>query len=111
MIQMDKKKKRIFIIVWVALILVLFAAVLLTGGAAKESEPVRDVMRDAVLHEDHKVSFLGWIDVNPGLLFPHCGYPALCWQLAALILDFCNSEVQVCAWQVSASVRASCQLV
>ncbi len=68
MIQMDKKKKRIFIIVWVALILVLFAAVLLTGGAAKESEPVRDVMRDAVLHEDHKVSFLGWIDVNPAFI-------------------------------------------
>ena len=37
MIHMDKKKKRIFIIVWVALILVLFAAGAPDGRSGKSN--------------------------------------------------------------------------
>ena len=64
---MDKKKRNRFIIVCTIILAVLLALIFVTGGA-KEEEPIRMVMKDAVLHEHAKISFFGMMDVNPALI-------------------------------------------
>ncbi len=70
---MKKEKRRIrrrtvFIIVWLLLIAAILAAVLtLSSGSGGESESVKEVMRDGVLHETNKISLFG-LEVNPGLI-------------------------------------------
>ena len=63
---MKQNKRKL--ILWLALIVVLLAASLLTGTSGGESESVQEVMRDAVLHESGQVSLFGIKDVNPGLI-------------------------------------------
>ena len=63
---MKQNKRKL--ILWLALIVVLAAASVLTGGAGGETESVQEVMRDAVLHESGRVSLFGIKDVNPGLI-------------------------------------------
>lgn len=65
---MTKQERRKAIILFSLAALVFMIASLLTGGGGAEEEPIRDVMRDAVLHDMNKVSLLGIIDVNPGLM-------------------------------------------
>ena len=65
---MSKKKRRIALISWICLMAVLLAASLLTGGAKVKSESIKEVMRDAVLHESNKVGLFGLKDVNPALI-------------------------------------------
>ena len=55
---MSKKKRAVFIVVWVALMVVVLVAALLVGGSG-ESESIKVVMRDAVLHGTNKVSLFG----------------------------------------------------
>ena len=64
---MKSKKKQVFIIVWIAVIVLLAAAAILVGSAPK-AETVQETMRDAVLHETGQVSLFGLKDVNPGLI-------------------------------------------
>ena len=52
---------------FVVIVLALLAGCLLTPSGG-ESEPIQEVMRDAVLHEQNKVSLFGLIEVNPGLI-------------------------------------------
>lgn len=61
-----KQHKKAFI-VWLVLIAALVAATIMIGPAASH-EDVRVAMRDAVLHEENRVSLFGWMDVNPGLI-------------------------------------------
>lgn len=61
------KSKRKFVILWVLLIVVLFAGSLLTASPGKV-ETIQVTMRDAVLHEENQISLLGWKSVNPGLI-------------------------------------------
>ena len=63
---MKQNKRKL--ILWLALIVVLAAASVLTGGAGGETESVQEVMRDAVLHETGRISLFGLKDVNPGLI-------------------------------------------
>ena len=63
---MKQNKRKL--ILWLALIVVLVAASVLTGGAGGETESVQEVMRDAVLHETGRISLFGIRDVNPGLV-------------------------------------------
>jgi len=63
---MSKKQKLVSGIVFAALLVVSLLGVLLTGHGGEE-EPIREVMKDAVLHEHAKVAFLGFT-VNPGLI-------------------------------------------
>ena len=63
---MKQNKRKL--ILWLALIVVLAAASVLTGGAGGETESVQEVMRDAVLHETGRISLFGIRDVNPGLV-------------------------------------------
>ena len=54
-------------ILWVLLVAVLFAGSLLTASPGK-AETIQTTMRDAVLHEDNRISLFGWKNVNPGLI-------------------------------------------
>ena len=64
---MDKKKRTRELIVFAVIVLALLAGCLLTPSGG-ESEPIQEVMRDAVLHEQNKVSLFGLTEVNPGLI-------------------------------------------
>lgn len=64
---MSKKKRAVFIVVWVALMVVVLVAALVVGGS-DESESIKVVMRDAVLHGTNKVSLFGIKDVNPAYI-------------------------------------------
>ena len=65
---MDKKKRRVQLTVWIVLMVAFFAAALLIGAQNTESESIKEVMRDAVLHESNKISLFGIMDVNPALI-------------------------------------------
>ena len=64
---MSKKKRAVFIVVWVALMVVVLVAALVVGGSG-ESESIKVVMRDTVLHGTNKVSLFGIKDVNPAYI-------------------------------------------
>ena len=64
---MSKKKRAVFIVVWVALMVIVLVAALLVGSSG-ESESIKVVMRDAVLHGTNKVSLFGIKDVIPAYI-------------------------------------------
>lgn len=75
---MSKKRKIISLAVLGVLLLASLALSLLLGkGGAKES--LQTIMRDAVLHEDNKISLFGLMDVNPAWSFPGLSSRACCW--------------------------------
>ena len=53
---MSKKKRAVFIVVWVALMVIVLVAALLVGSSG-ESESIKVVMRDAVLHGTNMSAF------------------------------------------------------
>ena len=62
------KRKKLFLIVWGLSILAVLAGIILVGfppGGKEES--ITEAMRDAVLHEENKMSLFG-LPVNPGLI-------------------------------------------
>ena len=77
------KKKRIFLIVWLALIVLLIAAIVIAGFSRKNDESLREIMRDGVLHEANKISFFG-LEVKPGLISAYVVTGVL--LLAALLI-------------------------
>ena len=62
-----KKNRRTALLVWLVLLCVLRAASLAVGGLPK-GESIRETMRDAVLHEENKISLFGWLAVNPAVV-------------------------------------------
>lgn len=64
---MGKKKKIIGIVLFAGLAVLLIIGTVLIQSQGHHGS-IREVMRDAVLHETNKISLLGWIDVNPGLV-------------------------------------------
>lgn len=62
-----KKNRRTALLVWLVLLCVLLAASLAVGGLPK-GESIRETMRDAVLHEENKISLFGWLAVNPAVV-------------------------------------------
>lgn len=64
---MTKRKRAVFIIIWIALLLFTLIAAFLTGGGG-DKESIKSVMRDAVLHGDNKIDFLGIKSVNPAFI-------------------------------------------
>ena len=62
---MSKKTKIISAAIFAVLIALLLVGIILTPGA--EKEPIKDAMRDGVLHEDNKIALFG-LEVNPGLI-------------------------------------------
>ena len=65
---MSKKQKKISAAVFVCIMVVLLAAIVLTGSPQGKTESISEVMRDAVLHETGKMNFFGIKAVNPGLI-------------------------------------------
>ena len=69
---MSKKKRVTGLVVWLCIVVALLVCRLLVGiwvGApAVKHESIKEVMRDAVLHESNKISLLGMKDVNPALI-------------------------------------------
>lgn len=64
---MSKKRKTISFAVWLSLIFITLAGVLLTSSSEK-NETVRQIMKDAVLHDSNKIALPGSLEVNPGLI-------------------------------------------
>lgn len=62
------KRKRVIIVIWLCVIAALFAGVFLLGTPAEKHETVKEMMRDAVLHESNAISFFGIKEVNPALV-------------------------------------------
>lgn len=62
------KNKKIFTGIWVCIVLVLLAGIFVTNQSGGKHETIKEVMRDAVLHESGKISFLGIKDVNPAFI-------------------------------------------
>ena len=63
---MSKRRKRISLAVWLALILLTLTGVFLTDSAG-QSESIQELMRDAVLHDGNQIDLFG-LRVNPGLI-------------------------------------------
>lgn len=63
-------KRRTQIIIWIVITLALLGASIAVGNLTPpgESESIKVLMRDAVLHEHEKVSLFGIKDVNPALI-------------------------------------------
>ncbi len=76
------KRRKIFLIVWLALIVLLLAVIFLIGPSPEKDESIKEVMLDGVLHESNKVSFFG-MAVNPGLV---SAYTVTAILLAAAVL-------------------------
>lgn len=65
---MNKKKRITGLCIWLCAAVVFLVAGLLVGSPAEKHGSIKEVMRDAVLHEDHKISLLGLLEVNPALI-------------------------------------------
>ena len=65
---MGKKKRATALAIWLCVVLILLVCGLVTGGSTVKHESIKEVMRDAVLHESNKISLLGVVDVNPALI-------------------------------------------
>ena len=62
------KRKKLFLIVWGLSILAVLAGLILVGfPSGGKEESITEAMRDAVLHEENKMSLFG-LPVNPGLI-------------------------------------------
>ncbi|MBO5198478.1 MAG: F0F1 ATP synthase subunit A [Lachnospiraceae bacterium] len=64
---MSKKRKIISLAVWLSVVLLALVGVIMTNGSEK-TESIREIMRDAVLHDRNKISLFGYMEVNPALI-------------------------------------------
>lgn len=64
---MDKKKRMVGMIGFAIIAIVLMIATILVQSPGSH-ESIRELMRDAVLHEKNKISLFGMKDVNPSLI-------------------------------------------
>ena len=65
---MSKKKRiRTIVIMLIAVVILAVISLLIGDGGGKE-ETIRETMKDAVLHDENKMSLFGIIDVNPSLI-------------------------------------------
>lgn len=64
---MRKKNAKLFISLWIVLIVLVTVVSFLVPGV-DSGESIKEVMKDAVLHEENKVSLLGIKDVNPSFI-------------------------------------------
>lgn len=68
---MSKKQRNISLAVVIAVLAVLLVGIILTGTDEGHHESIKELMRDAVLHDKNKVAFFG-LEVNPGLISAFC---------------------------------------
>ncbi len=77
------KGKKIFLAVWIALIAVIIALIFIIGLPPGETESIKEVMKDGVLHDLNKMNFFG-IRVNPAVISAYIVTAAL--LLAAVLI-------------------------
>ena len=66
--KQEKKNSRVrLILVMIVLLAALLAAIFLTDPGGEKTESIQAVMKDAVLHEDNQMAFLG-MRVNPSVI-------------------------------------------
>ena len=66
--KQEKKNSRVrLILVMIVLLAALLAAIFLTDPGGEKNESIQAVMKDAVLHEDNQMAFLG-MRVNPSVI-------------------------------------------
>ncbi len=65
---MSKKKRAISLVVWICTAVVFLILSFVVGGTSEKHGTIKEVMRDAVLHETHKMSLFGLVEVNPALI-------------------------------------------
>ena len=64
---MDKGKRTRFLVVAAIVLVLLLVGIILTNKGEAHHETIKEVMKDAVLHGDNKISFFG-LAVNPALI-------------------------------------------
>ena len=64
---MSKKKRIKTIVIMLCVVIVLAVLSIVIGSDGKE-ETIKETMKDAVLHDENKISLFGLIDVNPSLI-------------------------------------------
>ena len=62
------KRRAVFLVVWLLVIFALLGAILILKSPPKETESIKEVMKDGVLHDKNKISLFGILDVNPALI-------------------------------------------
>lgn len=65
---MSKKKRMTSLCIWIGAALLFFVLGLLVGGPEEKHGSIKAVMRDAVLHEEHRISLFGLKEVNPAVV-------------------------------------------
>lgn len=65
---MDDKKKKNSIVFFALVLALLVVGIFLTGGNSGTELSIKEVMRDQVLHDVHKINLFGFKAVNPGLI-------------------------------------------
>ena len=61
---MNKEKRKKILIIMILILAVLLVGIVFSSPHSVKHETVKEAMRDAVLHEDNKVSFFG-LAVDP----------------------------------------------
>ena len=62
------RKTAVAFIIWLFLAITLLILSLITGASNSEPESIKEVMKDAVLHESNQISLFGLINVNPAVI-------------------------------------------
>ena len=65
---MSRKQRTVSILLLGCIIVILLVGIFLLRGSTQETESIREAMRNEVLHESHRINFLGIKQVNPGLI-------------------------------------------
>ena len=65
--NMFVKEHKKAVTVWIGLMIIFLIASFLTGSAGGH-ESLRNAMRDAVLHEENRISLFGIMNVNPSVI-------------------------------------------
>lgn len=65
---MSKKKRIKTIVIMLIAVIVLAVLSILIGDNGGKTETIKETMKDAVLHDENKISFFGIMDVNPSLI-------------------------------------------
>ena len=65
---MTKKRRMMSFLVLGIVLVLLLAGIFLTGQHGGGHGDIKELMKDAVLHEDGKISLLGFANVNPSLI-------------------------------------------
>ncbi len=84
---MSKQKKLWILLLGLVFIAALILGIVLTAQSGDSGESIKELMRDAVLHEDNRVSLFGVMTVNPAVIsaFTVTGILLVC---AALVRIF-----------------------